>query len=100
MGVFSRGDRLHLIRGLLVAKMTQNTPHSTADLLCGDASSVHPPGWHVRPAKPIRIAGQASKPEPDRSVARGKNRDYSRHDPNRRRRSGRRGGGFAAARGP
>ncbi|MGZ3382558.1 MAG: Uma2 family endonuclease [Isosphaeraceae bacterium] len=81
-GVFSRGDRLHLIRGLLVAKMTQNTPHSTADLLCGDAlERTIPPGWHVRPAKPIRIAGQASKPEPDRSVARGEIRDYSRHDP-------------------
>ena len=32
-GVFSRFDRFYLIRGLLIAKMTQNTPHSTADLL-------------------------------------------------------------------
>jgi Uma2 family endonuclease len=81
-GVFSRGDRLHLIRGLLVAKMTQHTPHSTADLLCGDAlERTVPPGWHVRPGKPIRIPGQASKPEPDRSVARGGIRDYSHRDP-------------------
>jgi Uma2 family endonuclease len=81
-GAFTKRDRVHLIRGLLVAKMTQKTPHSTADLLCGDAlERTIPPGWHVRPAKPIRIAGQASKPEPDRSVARGEIRDYSRHDP-------------------
>ena len=44
-GVFSRGDRLHLIRGLSVAKMAQNTPHSTADLLCGDVlERTIPPG--------------------------------------------------------
>jgi len=81
-GVFSRGDRLQLIRGLLVAKMTQNSPHSTADLLCGELlERIVPPGWHVRPAKPIRIPGQASKPEPDRTVARGAIRDYSQRDP-------------------
>jgi hypothetical protein len=71
-GVFTHRDRFHLIRGLLVAKMTRNTPHTTADLLCGDAlEPIIPPGWHVRPGKPIRIPGQTSKPEPDRSVARG-----------------------------
>jgi Uma2 family endonuclease len=81
-GVFTRSDRFHLIRGLLVAKMTQHTPHSTADLLCGNAlERTIPPGWHVRPGKPIRIPGQASKPEPDRSVARGEIRDYSQRDP-------------------
>jgi Uma2 family endonuclease len=81
-GIFTCRDRFHLIRGLLVSKMTQNTPHSTADLLCGDAlERTIPPGWHVRPAKPIRIPGQGSKPEPDRSVARGGIRDYSHRDP-------------------
>jgi len=81
-GVFSRFDRFHLIRGLLVAKMTQHTPHSTADLLCGAAlEQIIPPGWHVRPAKPIRIPSQVSKPEPDRSVVRGGIRDYSQRDP-------------------
>ena len=81
-GIFGRGDRLHLIRGLLVAKMTQTTTHSTADLLCGNSlEETIPPRKHVRPAKPIRIAAQASKPEPDRSVARGEIRDYSRRDP-------------------
>ena len=58
-GVFSRGDRLHLIRGLLVAKMTQNTPHSTADLLCGDALEV-----------PSRLAGTSARPSPSGSPVR------------------------------
>jgi Uma2 family endonuclease len=81
-GVFSRFDRFHLIRGLLVAKMTQNTPHSTSDLLCGAVlERIIPPGWHVRPGKPIRIPIQISKPEPDRSVVRGGIRDYRHRDP-------------------
>jgi Uma2 family endonuclease len=81
-GVFSRFDRFYLIRGLLVAKMTQNSPHSTADLLCGAAlERIIPPGWHVRGGKPIRIPNQISKPEPDRSVVRGGIRDYSQRDP-------------------
>lgn len=34
-GLFSARDRLHLINGFLVAKMTRNDPHCTADELCG-----------------------------------------------------------------
>jgi Uma2 family endonuclease len=75
-------DRVHLINGYLVAKMTQNDPHCTADDLCGaELQRVLPPGWYVRPAKPIRLPGQASKPEPDRCVVRGSIRDYSRRSP-------------------
>src|ERR1700722_16648735 len=36
-GVFTARDRCHLINGFLVAKMTQNPPHTTADDLCGAA---------------------------------------------------------------
>ncbi|HZW33154.1 MAG TPA: Uma2 family endonuclease [Isosphaeraceae bacterium] len=83
-GIFTGRDRVHLINGFLAAKMTENDPHATADLLCGDElERVIPPGWHVRPGKPIRIPspGRDSKPEPDRSVARGHVRDYSRRSP-------------------
>jgi Uma2 family endonuclease len=83
-GIFTGRDRVHLINGFLVAKMIQNDPHATADELCGDElARVIPPGWHVRSAKPIRIPspGRDSKPEPDRSVARGHVRDYSRRSP-------------------
>jgi hypothetical protein len=33
-GTFRPGDRFHLINGFLVAKMTQNDPHCTADVSC------------------------------------------------------------------
>ena len=81
-GVFSGRERFHLINGFLVAKMTQNDLHATADELCGDAlSRAIPAGWHLRAAKPIRIPSQASKPEPDRCVARGSIRDYLQRSP-------------------
>jgi len=81
-GVFSGRERFHLINGFLVAKMTQNDLHATADELCGDAlGRTIPAGWHVRAAKPIRIPSQASKPEPDRCVAWGSIRDYLQRSP-------------------
>lgn len=81
-GVFSKEDRFHLIDGYLVARMTQNPPHNTADDLCGEAlRRVIPPGWYIRASKPVRIPSRASKPEPDRAVVRGTVRDYSHRDP-------------------
>jgi Uma2 family endonuclease len=81
-GALSARDRFHLINGYLVAKMTQNDPHCTADDLCGEAlTRLLPPGWYVRAAKPVRLPAQASKPEPDRCVVRGSIRDYSRQSP-------------------
>ena len=35
-GIFTGRDKVQLINGYLVTKMTQNTPHATADDLCGD----------------------------------------------------------------
>jgi Uma2 family endonuclease len=81
-GVFDGSERFHLINGFLVAKMTQNDFHATADELCGQAlAKLTPAGWHVRSAKPIRIPSQASKPEPDRCIARGSVRDYLQRSP-------------------
>lgn len=80
-GAFTAKDRFHLINGFLVAKMTQNDPHSTADELCGEALfRVIPAGWHVRASKPVRLPPD-SKPEPDRCVVRGAIRDYSNRSP-------------------
>jgi Uma2 family endonuclease len=80
-GIFTPGDRLHLINGFLVAKVTQNDPHCTADDLCGVAlDSVIPPGWYVRAAKPVRLPPD-NMPEPDRTVVRGAIRDYARRCP-------------------
>jgi Uma2 family endonuclease len=81
-GVFSGGERFHLIKGYLVAKMTPTDPHCTADELCGEElRRVIPPGWYIRAGKPIRIPSEASKPEPDRCVVRGCIRDYLRRSP-------------------
>lgn len=81
-GILGKRDRVHLIDGLLVARMTESSHHATADLLCGEAiGQVIPPGWHVRAAKPIRLAAMNSRPEPDRSVVRGAIRDYALRTP-------------------
>ena len=85
-GIIGEHDRVHLINGILVAKMTQNDPHCTADDLCDAAlRRVIPAGWYIRGAKPIRIPGRAgrrdSKPEPDRCVVRGTVRDYEERTP-------------------
>src|SRR6516165_2592374 len=81
-GIFAARDKVQLINGYLVAKMTQNTPHATADDLCGDRlDRVIPPGWYVRVAKPIRLPTESSAPEPDRCVVRGSIRDYSARHP-------------------
>ena len=81
-GVFSKHDRLELIEGLLVVKMTKGTRHSTTAELCRRAiEEMIPAGWHLRVEKPVRIPGRASEPEPDISVVRGTVKDYSGRNP-------------------
>ena len=82
-GAFSKQDRFHLINGYLVAKMTQNPPHGVADELCGvELARIFPADrYHVRGAKPVRLPGRASEPEPDRCVVRGTIRDYEDRHP-------------------
>ena len=79
-GVFTKRDKLQLVNGILVAKVTQNPPHSVADLLCRKAlARVIPKGWHLRPDKPVRLPPDG-EPEPDQCVVRGEERDYlARH---------------------
>ncbi len=80
-GVFTKKDKLQLIDGILVAKVTQNPPHSVADLLCGKAlRRVIPPGWHLRPDKPLRLPPY-NEPEPDHCVVRGAERDFLERHP-------------------
>ena len=81
-GAFKARDRFHLINGYLVAKLTQNPPHVVADELCGGSLlRIIRPGWHVLTAKPIRLPGCGSEPEPDRCIVRGTIRDYERRRP-------------------
>ncbi len=84
-GIIPSSNRYHLINGYLVEKMTHNPPHATSFQRTGaELRRIVPAGWHVRPALPVRLPGQASMPEPDHCVARGSIDDYAeRHpDPN------------------
>ena len=82
-GVLTTQDRVHLINGYLVQKMTHKPPHAIADELCGEALRlILPTGWSLRSGKPVRIPGLASEPEPDRCVVRGGIRDYVGRHPN------------------
>src|ERR1700759_3732455 len=63
-GVFTRRDRLHLIDGILVAKMTRKPPHviaceETHDALHGTVGA----GWRVMVEAPVRLS-EHSEPEP------------------------------------
>jgi len=81
-GAFTKRDRLELIEGYLVAKMTQYPPHTTACELCRTAfERIIPAGWHPRSEKPLRIPSRASMPEPDLALARGEIRDYAARHP-------------------
>jgi Uma2 family endonuclease len=82
-GGFKSRNQFHLINGYLVAKMTQNPPHRVADELCGAelARVVPPDRYHVAGAKPVRLPGRDSEPEPDRCVVRGSIRGYEDHHP-------------------
>jgi hypothetical protein len=51
--VFTKRDKLQLVNGILVNKVTQNPPYTVVDLRCRKAlERVIPANWHVRPDKP------------------------------------------------
>ena len=81
-GVFTKRDRLELIEGFLVAKMTQYPPHAVASELCRvRLDRMLPPGWHLRSERPLRIPSRGSMPEPDLVVTRGGIRDFAARHP-------------------
>jgi Uma2 family endonuclease len=77
-GLFTERDRLQLINGILVTKVTQGDDHCVADEDCRTAlQRALPPGWFIRSNKPVDIPPDGV-PEPDQAVVRGSNRDYGR----------------------
>jgi Uma2 family endonuclease len=75
-GVFTKRDKLQLVNGILVNKLTQNPPRTVVDLRCRKAlERVIPANWHVRPDKPVRLPLDG-EPEPDQCVVRGDELDY------------------------
>jgi Uma2 family endonuclease len=78
-GIFTEHDRLQLINGMLVAKVTRGDDHCVADELCRTSlSAMLPHGWSIRTNKPVRLLTTNSEPEPDEAVVRGSIRDYAR----------------------
>ncbi len=79
-GVLREGERLELLEGWLVPKMTINPPHSVAiQLLDDELASRLPADWIRRWQSPIMT--RDSEPEPDIVVARGPARRYRDHHP-------------------
>jgi Uma2 family endonuclease len=80
-GVFTKRDRLHLIDGILVAKMTKKPPHVIACEKTHDAlQRTVGAGWRVMVEAPVQLS-EHSEPEPDLALARGTADDYPEHHP-------------------
>lgn len=74
-GILDGEDRVELIEGLLVEKMTKNERHmATTKRIVRQVQKVLPAGWHV--AKEDPILTERSEPEPDVAVIRGEIEDY------------------------
>jgi Uma2 family endonuclease len=74
-GILRPEDRVELIRGWVVPKMTKGEPHSIAcGLLIDGLLARVPAGWHLRIQDPATL--EDSVPEPDGAVVRGSRRTY------------------------
>lgn len=80
LGILTKHDRVELIDGLLVEKMTKNERHHTTVWRINRAFvRVLPEGWFSVTEWPVRLA--ESEPEPDLLVLRGTIEDYDRRKP-------------------
>jgi Uma2 family endonuclease len=83
LGLFGPEERLELIDGDILKKLTQNPPHSTA-LLKAQTILFHTfgTGFVVRPQMPLNFgAGSGNRPEPDLAVVAGSVDDYASGHP-------------------
>lgn len=77
LGVFGPEERLELIEGDIVVKMTQNSPHATSIRLLLEAlRNPFARGYVISSQLPLNI-GPASQPEPDIAVVAGSIRDFT-----------------------
>lgn len=82
-GVLTSGDRVELIEGIVVQKMTQHPPHAVSiDYTLDALRPLLPDGWRLREQKPIKLSD--SEPEPDLVVVRGPLQRYERRHPSPR----------------
>jgi Uma2 family endonuclease len=82
-GVFTKRDKVQLVDGYLVARMSELPPHGAACEAARLAIEEFLPRstWHIRNDKPLRIPGRVSMPEPDLVVVRGTWRAYASRNP-------------------
>lgn len=82
LGLFRPDERLELLEGEIIQKMTQNPPHTTSLSLSLVAleSAFAGRGYFVRIQAPISLPGD-SEPEPDLAVVAGCPRDYQTQHP-------------------
>lgn len=79
-GILGSGDRVELLEGWLVEKMTKKPPHRISTRRVRVAlEAIVPTGWYVDTQEPI--ATLDSEPEPDVAVIRGRTEDYSDENP-------------------
>ena len=80
-GVFADRSRVELLNGVLVRKMTKNTPHNFAMMQLAESfRGVVPPAWFVNEEKSLVLA-RFWRPEPDIAVLRGPVTLYRGRDP-------------------
>lgn len=83
-GLIGPEERVELLDGFLVKKMTKHTPHTvTTQRTQAAIDAVLPPGYHIRSREPILFA--TSVPEPDLCVVCGVFLDYLPAHPSRAR---------------
>ncbi len=82
LGLFGPEERLELIEGEILQKMTpQGTPHTTSTWLTAEVlREKFESGYGIRTQMPIGI-GERSEPEPDVVVVSGSPRNYVDHHP-------------------
>jgi len=79
-GVITVNDRVELLEGVLVNKMSKGPEHSLSVVLLNETiRTVLPPGWYVSIEQPVSM--DDSEPEPDAAVIRGKPRDHTTRHP-------------------
>src|SRR5215472_7164417 len=80
LGFLTSSDRVELLEGIIVDKMTQNPPHNAAiDLVRDQLAPLLSPDTRLREQKAIRLG--ESEPEPDLAVVVGPAKRYARRHP-------------------
>ncbi|MBI1832002.1 MAG: Uma2 family endonuclease [Planctomycetes bacterium] len=80
MGILTSDDRVELLEGYLVARQPQTPPHaSTNSRLCRSLSRLLPANWLLTCRGPITL--DDSEPEPDITLARGREEIFDTRHP-------------------